>query len=85
MHQQIVEALKRLEVAKDHYVSAIRALDRQYLKPLDGAGIEAEAVAAIRGDYGVFPPFTDPPASDDVVDAPPAAKPSTKATSRKKK
>jgi hypothetical protein len=51
MHAQLQEARKRLQAAQDAYVLAVRSLDTQYAKPLVGAGIEAEGVAALRSDY----------------------------------
>lgn len=46
---QVVEALKRLEAAKDNYAHAVAALDAQFLKPLNltGSAAQADAVRAM--------------------------------------
>lgn len=40
MHANVVEAQKRLTLAKEQYGKAVETIDRQYLKPLIAAGDE---------------------------------------------
>jgi hypothetical protein len=47
LHPQIVEALKRLEVAKDAYAHALANVDRQYLIALSDPEVVAQ-VDAVR-------------------------------------
>jgi hypothetical protein len=51
MHAQLIEAEKQLAIAKDAYAKAIENIDRQYVKPLAGAGIADDEVRAFRGRY----------------------------------
>ena len=53
MHEQLDEAAKRLDAAKDAYGHAVQAIDRQYLKPLVAVGDPAvlKGITALRATY----------------------------------
>jgi hypothetical protein len=49
LHPQVLEAIKRLQIAKDGYDNAVASIDGQYLVSLSGAeaGAQADAVRAL--------------------------------------
>jgi hypothetical protein len=49
LHPQVLEAIKRLQIAKDTYDNAVANINGQYLVSLSGAeaGAQADAVRAL--------------------------------------
>lgn len=51
MHPQLQEAHKRLTIAKDAYVHALKSIEGQYVKALVAAGVDKAQIADLRSEY----------------------------------
>jgi hypothetical protein len=51
LHDRIHEALKALNLAQEVYAQSVRAIEGQYLRPLEASGEAAEQIAIVRAQF----------------------------------